>query len=73
MGKLTQDQYTKIEQVIAEVSLLYENGEEDKLTEFEQGFMASMEERFTKYGDDTFVSPKQMTIIDNIYDKLVGE
>lgn len=73
MGKLNQGQFEKLEQVIEEVKLVYEAGTQDeKLTEFEQGFMASIEERVKQYGIDTFVSPRQIAIIDEIYDKLVG-
>lgn len=72
MGKPTEEQFEKIEQTIEAVNELYESGQESELSDFEQSFMASMEERVTQYGPDTFVSPKQMAIIDSVYEKVMG-
>jgi len=73
MGKPTQEQFEKIEQTIAGVNELMEGGNGGELSEFEESFMISMDERVTQYGSDTFVSPKQMAIIDKIYEKIVGQ
>ncbi len=68
MAKLNKEQSDKLSQTIEEAKL----AEDGSLNDFEMSFMASMEERFEKYKDDTFVSPKQWNVINNIYDKLVG-
>ena len=38
-------------------------------SEWEQGFMADMAERFDKYGADTYVSAKQWKIITRVAEK----
>lgn len=68
MAKMTSEQADKLSQTIEEAKIC----EEGALNDFETSFMVSMEERYTKYGDDTFVSPKQWNIINQVYDKLVG-
>jgi hypothetical protein len=68
VAKLNKEQSDKLSQTIEEAKL----AEDGSLNDFEMSFMASMEERFEKYKDDTFVSPKQWNVINNIYDKLVG-
>lgn len=42
----------------------------DELTEWEQGFLVSIEERYKEYGQRTLISPKQWTFLDKIYDKV---
>lgn len=43
----------------------------EKLTEWESGFIASMEAKIEEYGRNAFVSEKQQRFIDQIYDKVV--
>lgn len=43
----------------------------EALTEWEQGFLTSIEERYKEYGQRTLVSDKQWVILDRIYDKVV--
>ena len=40
------------------------------LTDWETGFIASTEERFQTYGDETRFSPKQWDCVTRIYDKV---
>lgn len=68
MGKMTEEQAEKLSQTIEEAKI----AEEGALNDFETSFMVSMEERYLKYGSDTFVSPKQWNIVNQVYDKLVG-
>ena len=68
MAKLNKEQSDKLSQTIEEAKL----AEDGALNDFEVSFMASMEERYEKYKDDTFVSPKQWNVINSVYDKLVG-
>lgn len=49
-----------------------EMDEPDPLTEWEQGFIISTEERYNLYKDETRISPKQWAVLDRIYDKVVG-
>lgn len=43
----------------------------DALTEWEQNFLISIEERYKEYGQWTLVSDKQWVVLDRIYDKVV--
>lgn len=47
------------------------NDEEDPLSEWEQGFIISTEERYNLYKDETRISPKQWAVLNRIYDKVV--
>lgn len=42
----------------------------DELSEWEQAFMVSTEERHKEYGDGTRMSDKQWAVIDRIYEKV---
>lgn len=42
----------------------------DELTEWEQGFMVSTEERYKQYGSGTRLSEKQWGVINRVYDKV---
>lgn len=41
-----------------------------KISEWEEGFMASTEERIEKYGQNTHMSPKQWAVIEKIAEKV---
>jgi len=43
----------------------------NSLTEWEQGFLVSTEERHKEYGDRIRMSPKQWSAFDRIYDKVI--
>lgn len=63
---MDNDQQFKLELII--------NGAKDdmdKLTEWEQNFLISLEERYNEWGDRTRISDKQWVILDRIYDKVV--
>jgi hypothetical protein len=47
------------------------DGTEDPLTEWEQGFIISTEERYNQYQDETRISAKQWGVLNRIYDKVV--
>lgn len=42
----------------------------DELSEWEQAFMVSTEERYKEYGDGTRMSEKQWGVIDRVYEKV---
>lgn len=63
---LSEDQSLKLAMAIEGSKERYE-----ELSEWEQGFIASTEERHTQYGDDIRVSDKQWAVIDRIYEKVV--
>lgn len=42
----------------------------DMLSEWEQGFLTSTDERFKQYGDGTRFSDKQWAVIERIYEKV---
>jgi hypothetical protein len=65
---LSSDEQMKLE-------IIFEGAKEffDELTEWEQGFVVSTEERYNQYKDGTRVSAKQWGILDRIYDKVVND
>lgn len=65
---MTDDEFMKVQQTITAAKDNFED-----LTEWEQGFMVSTEERVLQYGQDIRMSPKQWGVIDRVYDKLVGD
>lgn len=63
---MDNDQVFKLELII--------NGAKDNwdaLTEWEQGFLTSTEERYQEYGERVRISVKQWGVLDRIYDKVV--
>lgn len=44
----------------------------NSLTEWEQGFVVSTDERYKEYKDNTRVSTKQWGVLDRIYDKVMA-
>jgi hypothetical protein len=43
----------------------------DELSEWEQGFVVSIEERYKEYKDGVLISDKQWGILDRIYEIVV--
>lgn len=62
---LNEDDVFKLEQVITAAKDNF-----DELSEWEQGFMVSTEERYQLYGANSRVSDKQWTILDRIYSNV---
>lgn len=62
---LNDDQRLKLEMVIEGAKERF-----DELTDWEQGFLVSTEERYKEYGDNTRFSEKQWAVIERIYDKV---
>jgi len=64
---LTVDQRIKLE-------LTFEGSREkpDALTDWETGFISSVEERYNEYKDDVLISERQWVFINKVYDKVVA-
>lgn len=45
----------------------------DRLTDFQQSFVDSLRERFEKYQDNVFLSPKQMEVIETLQEKVFAD
>lgn len=64
---ITEEQFDLIQQAIEGV-----REDDSSLTDWERGFMNSITERVEKYGNKTFISGKQMAVVQRVYDKLMG-
>lgn len=62
---LDADEQFRLEQIITAARDNF-----DELSEWEQGFMVSTEERIKLYGANSRVSEKQWAILDRVYDKV---
>lgn len=62
---LTQEEEEQLQLYLDEFS-----SNEDRLTEWEKGFVHDMQERFEKYEQTLFVSGKQWKILTRIYEKV---
>lgn len=62
---LTQEEESELQLCLDEI-----HANEDRLTEWEKGFISDMSDRFEKYEQTLFVSPKQWKIIRRVYDKV---
>ena len=40
------------------------------LSDWEKGFFADQEKRYTEYGSKIFLSPKQWNVLNNMYEKV---
>lgn len=64
---ITEEQLDLIQQVIEGV-----REDDSALNDWEREFMKSVTERVEKYGQKTYMSEKQMAVVQRVYDKLMG-
>lgn len=63
--ELTSDELEDIEDMLRDVDMYG-----DKLTDWEQEFCASIADKIERFGKRTFLSERQMEIVDRIQKKL---
>jgi hypothetical protein len=65
-AELTEEQVKTIRELLRECETF------DSLNNFEQGFIDQLRDRFTQYGNLTYLSDKQWAVIRRIQEKVNG-
>lgn len=67
---LNQQEMDYLDQVISTGEITDPSNDRDDFTKWESDFLSDMNERYKKYGADTFMSGKQWDVVIRIGDKL---
>ena len=51
--------------------LSFVENESDKLNDFEKSFLTNQQERYDEYGENIKLSPKQIAVLEKVYNKVV--